>query len=80
MSFGFALWAAGAVMVIPLATAGHAPAGRAAVGVFLSLIAWGTALGTAFPFIHRPLHERIETAARRMGPHIGMPRMNRGNG
>jgi hypothetical protein len=75
MAFGFALWAAGAVMVIPLASGGLAPAGRAAIGVFLSLIAWGAALGTAHPFLHRPLHERIETAARRMGPHVGARRM-----
>jgi hypothetical protein len=75
MAFGFVLWAAGAVLIIPLASDGHAPAGRAAVGVFLSLVAWGAALGTAFPFVHHPLHERLETAAQRMGPHMGAPRV-----
>ena len=75
MTFGFALWAAGAVLVIPLASSGHAPAGRASVGVFLSLVAWGAALGLVFPFIHRPLHERLETAAKRMGPHVGAPKV-----
>jgi hypothetical protein len=70
MAFGFALWAAGAVMVLPLASGGNAPAGKAAVGLFLSLIGWGAALGAAYPFIHRPLHERLETEARRMGPNI----------
>jgi hypothetical protein len=79
MAFGFALWAAGAVLVIPLASGGHAPAGDAAVGVFLSLVAWGAALGTAFPFVHHPLHERLETAARRMGPHAAAPRIKTGN-
>jgi hypothetical protein len=79
MSFGFALWAAGAVLIIPLATGGIAPAGVAAIGVFLSLMAWGTALGTAHPFIHRPLHERLETAARRIGPHTGAPRLEARN-
>jgi hypothetical protein len=77
MAFGFALWATGAVMVIPLATGGRAPAGQAAVGLFLSLVAWGTALGIVHPLIHRPLHERIETAARRLGPHVGTRRTNR---
>ena len=33
MAFGFALWAAGAVMVLPLASGGQAPAGHAAIGV-----------------------------------------------
>jgi len=68
------LWAAGAIMILPLASDGLIPAGRASVGVFLSLIAWGFALGTAYPFVHRPLHERIETAARRMGPDVGTPK------
>jgi hypothetical protein len=77
MAFGFALWATGAVMVIPLATGARAPAGQAAVGLFLSLVAWGTALGIVHPLIHRPLHERIETAARRLGPHVGTRRTNR---
>ena len=70
MAFGFALWAAGAVMVLPLASGGKAPAGLASIGVFLSLVAWGAALGAVHPFIHRPLHESIETASRRsdVGP------------
>jgi len=77
MAFGFALWAAGAVMIIPLATGGKAPAGEAAIGLFLSLVVWGAALGASYPFIHRPLHERLETAARRIGPGTGMPRGRR---
>ena len=76
MAFGFALWASGGVMIIPLATRGLAPAGMPAVGMFLSLVAWGASLGLAHPFIHRPLHERIETAARRMGPNTGAPRVD----
>jgi hypothetical protein len=70
MAFGFALWAAGAVMVLPLVSDGKAPAGTAAIGVILSLVAWGAALGIIHPFVHRPLHERLETAAKRteVGP------------
>jgi hypothetical protein len=70
MAFGFALWAAGAVMVLPLASGGEAPAGHAAIGVFLSLVVWGAALGAAHPFVHRPLHESIESASKReeVGP------------
>ena len=71
MAFGFALWAGGAVLVLPLLSGGKAPAGEAAIGVFLSLVAWGVALGAVHPFIHRPLHERLDTAARRMGPTVG---------
>ncbi|HEU5284891.1 MAG TPA: hypothetical protein VFU20_00095, partial [Sphingomicrobium sp.] len=70
MAFGFALWAAGAVMVLPVASGGKAPAGMAALGVFLSLIVWGAALGAVIPLVHRPLHKKIEAGARlpRVGP------------
>ena len=74
MAFGFALWAAGAVMVLPLASGGQAAAGAPAIGLFLSLVAWGAALGVAYPLVHRPLHERLESAARRMGPDTGTGR------
>ena len=77
MTFGFALWAAGAVMVLPLASGGMAPAGEAAIGVLLSLIAWGAALGAVHPYVHRPLHERLETAAKRIGPSVGTSRAAR---
>jgi hypothetical protein len=63
MSFGFALWAAGAVLVLPLLSGGRAPVGSAAVGVALSLILWGLAMGILVPFVHRPLHERLENAS-----------------
>ena len=65
MAFGFLLWAAGAVMVLPLLGGGRAPAGEPAIGLFLSLVIWGAALGALLPFVHRPLHESIERAAER---------------
>lgn len=64
MSFGFALWAAGAVLVLPLLSGGRTPAGSAAVGVALSLIVWGVATGILVPFVHRPLHESLESASK----------------
>ncbi len=60
MAFGFLLWAGGAVMVLPVASGGYAPAGRAAIGLFLSLIAWGAALGFLFPHVHRRIARRGE--------------------
>lgn len=70
MAFGFALWAAGAVMVLPLASGGEAPAGTAALGVFVSLVLWGAVLGAVQPLVHRPLHEKLESASKstKMGP------------
>lgn len=70
MSFGFALWAAGAVLVLPLISGGRTPAGHAAAGVAMSLLVWGFATGILMPFVHRPLHEDLETASKRteLGP------------
>jgi hypothetical protein len=70
MAYGFAVWSAGAVMVLPLVSGGNTPAGVPAIGVFLSLVAWGAALGLIHPFVQRPLHESIESAAKRseVGP------------
>lgn len=60
MAFGFLLWTAGAVLILPLLSGGRAPAGTAAIGVFLSLITWGGAIGGLFPYIHRPLHANTD--------------------
>jgi hypothetical protein len=64
MAFGFGLWAAGAVLVLPLLSGGRAPAGMAATGVAVSLIVWGVATGILVPFVHRPLHESLESASK----------------
>lgn len=70
MTFGFALWAAGAVLVLPLVSGGRAPAGKAAAGVALSLLVWGLTVGILVPFVHRPFHEKLEAASKRreVGP------------
>ena len=79
MAFGFAVWAAGAVLVLPLASGGKAPAGDAALGVLLSLVIWGGTLGALLPFVHRPLHKTIESESRRpsSGPSGTLPRASR---
>jgi hypothetical protein len=72
MAYGFLLWAGGAVLVLPALSGGQAPAGVAAVGIFVSLLLWGTALGASFPFVHRTLHARtgplLAEAERTVGP------------
>ena len=65
MAFGFLVWAAGAVLVLPLASGGVALAGPAALGVFLSLVLWGAVLGALLPIVHRPLQLSLESEARR---------------
>lgn len=70
MAFGFALWATGATLILPLASGGKAPAGGPAIGLFLSLVAWGAGLGLLHPFVHRPLHESLASGSKRseIGP------------
>lgn len=70
MSFSFALWAGGAVLILPILGGGRAPAGEVAAGIALSMIVWGVAVGILVPFVHRPLHEDIEAASKRasVGP------------
>jgi hypothetical protein len=75
MAFGFVVWAAGAVLVLPLVSGGKAPAGEPALGVLLSLVLWGATLGALLPFVHRPLHKSIESESRRVsiGPTGSLP-------
>jgi hypothetical protein len=70
MAFGFALWAAGAVLVLPVISGGRTPAGMAALGVALSMLVWGLTIGILLPFVHRPLHESLRSASRnaKFGP------------
>ena len=64
MAYGFVLWAAGAVLVLPLVSGGKAAAGTAALGALL-------------PFLQRPLQEKLETAAKRSrtGPTEALPQL-----
>lgn len=59
MAFGFLLWAAGAVMLLPILSGGRTPAGTTAMAIALSLLCWGTALGGLFPHLHRRVRARI---------------------
>jgi hypothetical protein len=69
-SFGFALWAAGGAMVLPILSGGLAPAGAPAMGLLLSLLIWGGVTGALVPFVHRPLRRALSKGAqlREVGP------------
>jgi hypothetical protein len=79
MMFGFALWAAGAVFVLPIAGNGELPAGTAATGVFVSLVLWGGVLGALMPFVHRLLHRSIDEPgiADKLGAAVAAPHVLR---
>jgi len=71
MAFGFLLWAGGAVMVLPLLSGGQAPAGTAAIGIFVALTLWGTATGAFLPYIHGLIRAELPPPERPMGRRIG---------
>jgi hypothetical protein len=64
MAFGFVLWAAGAVLILPVVSGGETPAGPAAAGVAVSLLVWGFGTGLLIPLVHPHLHERLEAVAK----------------
>lgn len=76
MAFGFALWAAGAVFILPLAGNGQLPAGAAATGVFLSLVLWGGSIGGLLPFVQRRVHLSLDQPglAESLGPSLAAKR------
>jgi hypothetical protein len=78
MAFGFLIWSGGAMMLFAIVSGGFVPGGLAAIGVLLSLLAWGTVLGAAFPGIHRALHLRMTVSqiarSDRLGPDAAIPR------
>ncbi|HVL77780.1 MAG TPA: hypothetical protein VM346_00670 [Sphingomicrobium sp.] len=81
--FGFALWAAGSAMVLPLAGGGLAPGGVPSIGLFLSFLVWGLATGLLVPHFHRPLSDALAKGAtlNQVGPAAAadswVPRRNR---
>src|SRR5678815_5159762 len=82
MAFGFALWAAGVAFVLPVVSGGSTPAGPAALGVAVSLLVWGFAVGLIVPIIHPYLHEKLETGStsRDVGPRAAASNGKRGKG
>lgn len=64
MVFGFILWIAAPVAVLPLITHSVMAAGRPAVGFFVGFLVWGCVMGAVFPFVHRPLHASLERDGR----------------
>jgi len=74
--FGFILWTAAPVVVLPLVGGGTMAAGRAATGFLAAFLVWGAFAGGLFPHVHRRLKARWNGgAARKLGPtHAALPK------
>ena len=80
MAFGFVVWTAGAVLILPIVSGGVAPAGHAGAGRVPLACTVGRGPGAPLlPFVHRPLHKTIESEAERpsSGPSGRLPRSKR---
>jgi hypothetical protein len=55
MVFGFVLWMAAPIVVLPMISGNVMAAGPAATGFLASFLVWGAVTGALFPHIHRPL-------------------------
>jgi hypothetical protein len=62
-AFGFLLWMAAPVAVLPLIGGSAMAAGRAATGFFASFILWGAVTGAVFPWVHARMMTRGVRAA-----------------
>lgn len=70
MAYGFLLWMAGAVMILPLLGGGQAPAGTAAMGIPAAR-GLGSDDGLLFPYVHRPLHVTTLSVDRILRSNLG---------
>ena len=72
LAFGFLLWIAAPIVVLPLIRGPAMAAGLAATGFLVSFLVWGLAAGVLFPYVHRPLHAELDArsqrSTRRFGP------------
>ena len=56
--FGFVIWMAAPLAVLPLISGSVMAAGRAGTGFLACFLIWGTITGALFPYIHRLLQMR----------------------
>lgn len=71
MAYGFVLWIAAPIVVLPLFRGPAMAGGLAATGIFVGFLAWGLVAGLLFPFVHKPLQAGVEARAgrsKRFGP------------
>jgi hypothetical protein len=75
MAYGFLLWVAAPVTVLPLLQGSAMAAGLTSAGFLAGFLLWGLGLGVAFPIVHRPLQAGLDgsrRARRRTGPEVGL--------
>ena len=59
-AFGFLLWMAAPIVVLPLLVTRTMAAGIAATGFLACFLVWGAVIGAVFPYVHQPLHAKMD--------------------
>ena len=69
LAYGFLLWIAAPIVVLPLIRGPAMAAGSAATGFLVTFLLWGLLVGILFPRIHRPLHAKLDSRRHKsLGP------------
>ncbi len=81
LAFGFMMWMAAPVVILPFVGRPIIAAGPAAVGFLGAFLIWGVLVGMLFPYIHRPLHANLDGLSNgfleQLGPHAAVHRGGR---
>jgi len=80
LAYGFLLWIAAPMVVLPLLRGPAMAAGTAATGFLAAFLVWGLVAGVLFRFVHRPLHAGLDGDGGRMariGPSAGLDKLLR---
>ena len=71
LAYGFILWVAAPIIVLPFLRGPAMAAGTAATGFLVSFLLWGLVVGVIFPYVHRPLHAALTSQrAATFGPNV----------
>lgn len=71
LAYGFVLWIAAPIVVLPLLRGPAMAGGLAATGIFVGFLTWGLVAGLLFPLVHKPLQAGVEVKpgrSKRFGP------------
>lgn len=67
LAYGFVLWVAAPMVVLPLVSGVAMAAGVPAKGFLITFLFWGLVLGTVFPYVHARLHRGLQPDRRVRG-------------
>ncbi len=78
LSFGFLLWIAAPVVILPLVGRPVIAAGTAAEGFLGAFLLWGLTVGVLYPYVHKPLHANLDglpsDLLEKLGPNAALHR------